>query len=160
MNQSKFEEEKEIAARFLLLLGHSNFSLHDPNAGQQSDSGADVLAVVDSRRYGIQVTVLHPDEGQSSNEKGSDQRRREAQFKESTQPYAMWGTPNPMAGLKYRIEQKRKKTYLQANFDEVILLIVSGLPQMGAVTSTLLFEPFLDLGKMNAELSPILEGSR
>jgi hypothetical protein len=31
---------------------------------------------------------------------------------------------------------------------------------MGAVTSTLLFEPFLDLSKMNSELSPILEGSR
>jgi hypothetical protein len=87
-------------------------------------------------------------------------RRHEARFKNSLQPYAMWGTPNPMLGLKYRIEEKCKKSYPQTDFDEAILQIVSGLPQIGAVVSTSFFEPFLDTGKMNTELSPMLDSSR
>jgi hypothetical protein len=104
--------------------------------------------------------MLHPDEGQSSSHKGSDRRREEARFKDSTQPYAMWGTPNPILGLKYRIEEKCKKTYPQVNFDEAILLVVSGLPKIGAVVSTSSLEPFLDIDKMNTVLSPMLDSSR
>jgi hypothetical protein len=118
------------------------------------------LAVLDGKRYGIQVTLLHTDEGLSPTQKGSELRRQEAKFKNSTVPYAAWGNPNPMPALQYRIDEKCKKSYPGANFDEVILLIVSGLPQMGAVTSTIVVEPFLQVDKMNAELSPILEGSR
>jgi hypothetical protein len=160
MNPTKFGQEKEIVDRFLRLLGYSNFSLHDPNASQASETGADVLAILDGKRYGIQVTLLHTDESPSSIQKGSELRRQETKFKNSTATYAAWGNPNPMPALQYRIEEKCKKSYPRANFDELVLLIVSGLPQIGAVTCTLLFEPFLDLCKKNSGLSPILEGSR
>jgi hypothetical protein len=70
------------------------------------------------------------------------------------------GNTQPDTQLKYRIEEKCKKAHPQADFDEVILLIVSGLPQMGAIVSTSFFEQFLDVAKMNAELFPILDGSR
>lgn len=65
-----------------------------------------------------------------------------------------------MPGLLHRIQEKCRKSYPTDNFDEVVLLIVSGLPQLGGVTSTLLFEPFLNIDQMNAQLSPILERSR
>jgi hypothetical protein len=45
-----------------------------------------------------------------------------------------------MAALKYRIAGKCQKTYPASGFDEVVLLIVAGVPQMGAITSTLVLE--------------------
>jgi hypothetical protein len=160
MKPTKFDQEREIVDRFLRLLGCSNFSLHDPNVSQGSETGADVSAVLDGKRYGIEVTLLHSDEGSSSTQRGSELRHQEAKFKNSTVSYAAWGNPNPMPALRYRIEEKCKKSYPESDFDEVVLLVVSGLPQMGAITSTLLFEPFLDLSNMNSELSPVLEASR
>jgi hypothetical protein len=129
MDPRKFQEEKEIVDRFLRLLGYSVFSLHDPNASQGSESGADVLAVLDGKRYGIQVTTLHTDEGLSPIQKGSELRRQETKFRNSVAPYAAWGRPNPMPTLQCRIEDKCKKSYPGSNFDEVVLLIVSGLPR-------------------------------
>jgi hypothetical protein len=99
--------------------------------------------------YGIQVTTLHTDEGLSPIQKGSELRRQETKFRNSVAPYAAWGRPNPMPALQCRIEDKCKKNYPGSNFDEVVLLIVSGLPQMGAITSTILFEPFLQVDKMS-----------
>ena len=69
-------------------LGCSVCSLHDPNASQGSESGADVLAVLDGKRYGIQVTTLHPDEGLGPIQKGSELRRQETKFRNSVAPYA------------------------------------------------------------------------
>jgi hypothetical protein len=53
-----------------------------------------------------------------------------------------------MPALQCRIEDKSKKSYHGTNFDEVVLLIVSGMPQNGAITSTIVFEPFLQVDKM------------
>jgi hypothetical protein len=57
MNGNKFQREHDIVERFVRLLGYTQFSLADPNAGQKTDTGADVLLTLDGRRYGIQVTV-------------------------------------------------------------------------------------------------------
>jgi hypothetical protein len=110
------------------------------------------LAALDGKRHGIQVTLLHSDEGLSSTQRGSELRRQEAKFKNSTQPYAAWGTPNPMPALRYGILEKCKKSYPGANFDEAVLLIVSGLPQMGAITSTLVLDLALQADKMNSDV--------
>jgi hypothetical protein len=160
MKATKFHEEKEIVERLLRLLGCRNFSLHDPNAQPGAETGADVLVVLDGKRYGVQVTLLHTDEGLSSSQKGSELRRQEARFKNNTQPYAAWGNPRPMPALQYRIAEKCKKSYPPGNFDEVVLLLVSGLPQMGAIASTIVLDLALSADKMNVELSPILEHSR
>jgi hypothetical protein len=160
MNPSKFQIESEIVDRFLRAVGYTNFSLHDPNVPPATETGADVLVILDGKRYGVQVTVLHTDEGLDQSRKGSELRRQEAAFKNSTQPYAAWGTPNPMTALQYRIAEKCAKSYPAANFDEVVLLVVSGMPQMGAIASTLVLDLALQVDKMNAELAPMLEGSR
>ncbi len=65
-----------------------------------------------------------------------------------------------MAALQYRIVEKCRKTYPPANFDESVLLIASGLPQMGAIASTLVLDLALQVDQMNTELGPILERSR
>jgi hypothetical protein len=160
MKPSKFQLESEIVDRFLRILGYPNFSLRDPNAPPATETGADVLVILDGKRYGVQVTVLHTDEGLDQSRKGSEPRHQEAAFKNSTQPYAAWGNPNPMAALKYRIAEKCQKTYPPSGFDEVVLLIVAGVPQMGAITSTLVLDLALQVNHMNAELAPILQRSR
>jgi hypothetical protein len=63
MNQFKFQIESEIVDRFLRTLRYANFSLRDPNAPPATETGADVLVILDGKRYGVQVTVLHTDEG-------------------------------------------------------------------------------------------------
>ena len=53
MNGNKFQGEHDIVERFVHLLGYTQFSLADPNAGQKTDTGVDVLLTLDGRRYGI-----------------------------------------------------------------------------------------------------------
>jgi hypothetical protein len=154
MNPSKFQIESEIVDRFLRTPGYTNFSLHDPNVPPAAETGADVLVILDGKRYGVQVTVLHTDEGLDPSRKGSELRRQEAAFKNSTRSYAAWGIPNPMAALKYRIAGKCQKTYPPSGFDEVVLLVVAGVPQLGAITSTLVLDLALQVNQMNAELAP------
>jgi hypothetical protein len=65
-----------------------------------------------------------------------------------------------MPALRYRIEAKCSKSYPANDFDEEVLLVVSGLPKMGAIASTIVLPIALQVDKMNSELSPILESSR
>jgi hypothetical protein len=160
MSRSRFLGESELVGRFLQVLGYRDFSLHNPNVQPGVETGSDVLVLLDSKRYGVQVTVLHTDEGLSPRQRGSEHRSQEAKFKNGTQPYAANGNPNPMPALRYRIEAKCSKSYPTNDFDEEILLVVSGLPKMGAIASTIVLPIALQVDKMNSELSPILESSR
>jgi hypothetical protein len=157
MDPSKFQLERDIVDRFVRLLGYTQFSLTDPNAGQKADTGADVLLTLDGRRYGIQVTVYHSDEGMKPDQKGSNLRRQEAVHKASVNTYAMCGNPSPWTALTHRIADKAKRQSSPSAFDELILLVVSSVPELGAVVSTLLLDLALDLDRMNATLSPTLQ---
>jgi hypothetical protein len=159
MNGNKFQREHDIVERFVRLLGYTEFSLADPNAGQKTDTGADVLLTLDGRRYGIQVTVYHSDEAMNRAQKGSDLRRQEAVHKASTAPYAMYGNPIPWTALEKRIADKCKKQYSPTAFDELVLLIVASVPELGAVGSTLILDLALDVERMNATFSPNLQSS-
>ncbi len=77
-NAPKFDLERDIVDRFVRSLGHTQFSLTDPNACQKADTGADVLITLHGWHYGIQVTVYHADEGMNSGQKGSNVWRQEA----------------------------------------------------------------------------------
>jgi hypothetical protein len=157
MSQSKFPGESELVSRFLRVLGYRDFSFQDPNVQPSVETGSDVLVLLDGKRYGVQVTLLHTDEGLTAGQKGSELRREESKYKDSTRPYATWGIPNPMGALQYQITEKCSKTYPPNDFDEEVLLIVAAMPQMGAIGATMVLEIGLDVDKMNAELSPTLE---
>jgi hypothetical protein len=158
MNGDKFQLEQDIVNRFVRLLGYIQFSLCDPNAGQKADTGADVLLNLNGRKYGIQVTLYHSDEGMNPTGKGSALRREEAQ-KKAQQTYAMYGNPSPWVALARRIAEKSKKRYSPTDFDELILLIAASVPQLGGIVSTSLLDLALDLSRMNAILSPGLQTS-
>jgi hypothetical protein len=113
MSQSKFLGESELVGHFLHVLGYRDFSLHDPSVQAGVETGSGVLVLLDSKRYGVQVTVLHTDEGLSSRQRGSELRSQEAKFKNSTQPYSANGNPNPMPALRYRIDYLTRRANLQ-----------------------------------------------
>ena len=122
MRPSKFQLERDITDRFLRELGYTHFALSDPNAGQKTETGADVLLGLNGIRYGIQVTQYHSDEGMNGGTKGSTLRREEANKSAVQLTYAMCGNPSPIMALKRRIEAKSQKQCLLAKFDERILL--------------------------------------
>lgn len=119
MDPSKFQRERDIVERFVRELGYTQFSLTDPNSGQTTDTGADVLLTLDGRRCGIQVTVYHSDEGMKRDQKGSELRRQESVHKASVNPYAMYGDPSPWKALAYRIADKSEKSKKQSLTDRI-----------------------------------------
>jgi hypothetical protein len=54
---SHFERERHLVALLMQRLGLTEIDFNDPNAPGR-ESGADVLAVFDGRRIGIQVTEI------------------------------------------------------------------------------------------------------
>jgi hypothetical protein len=156
VDPSKFQLEHDIVYRFVRELGYTQFSLSNPNAGQKNDSGADVLLDLNGRRYGIQVTVYHSDEGSAPTQKGSVLRRQEATYKTWTTSYALCGKQNPWSGLAHRLQSKCSKVYSKTVFDELILLVAASVPQWAGVVSTLLLDMALDINQMNTTLAPSL----
>lgn len=127
-------------------------ALHLEGFALESGDRPDVTAVGNGCRIGIEVTEFHSDEGQSSRG-GSIQRKTEKQINRnaSGRPYAMWGVVDPMPALITRIMDKveKAKHYQIKNFDELWLLIGAAIPQPGAMVSTYILSPALDLEKLN-----------
>jgi hypothetical protein len=160
MDPSKFQLERDIVDRFVRELGYTHFSVSDPNAGQKTDTGADVLLQLDGRRYGIQVTIYHSDEGSNPTQRGSALRRQEAAYRGWSTAYAMSSRPSPWSGLVHRLQAKCGKRYSLTLFDELVLLVAASVPQWAAVASTFLWDRAIDVSMMNAVLSPILSTSQ
>lgn len=122
----------------------------------------DVLAMVNGRRIGIEVTAFHGDEGQNSN-RGSKQRKIEEQINKNVNchSYGMWPNVNPIPALCARIEAKiaRAKSYPMQNFDELWLLIVAQYPQLGALASTFIFPCAINMEELNTATDGMLQGS-
>jgi hypothetical protein len=157
---TKFDKERDIVDRFLQLLGYSNYSLHDPNLGVKVDTRADVLVEVGGRRIGVQVTEFHADEGAIAARQGSQLRSQESKKAAQGLPAAMFVNPNPMPGLVHRISEKSVKQWSSMAFNDTILLIAASVPQLGGTASTFVWAARLNEDELNAQLSPILEGSK
>jgi hypothetical protein len=71
----------------------------------------------------------------------------------------MFGNPSHWTALAKRIADKSKKQFSPIAFDELVLLIVASVPELGAIGSTLLLDLALDLERMNATFSASLRAS-
>jgi hypothetical protein len=111
--------------------------LTDPNTRPGGESGADVLAMVDGRRVGIQVTEV--DLGRvPGTTRGKE--KRVARAAGDGAPYFAWGQNEPaqmIDAVARAVQAKALRT--PAGFDEAWLLICAGVPEIGAVASTMLF---------------------
>ena len=154
---SKFEVESDIVDRMLMLLGHKDFFLCNPNDGQKVECGADVLTKLD-HLIGFQVTQYHFDLGMDAGTKRSRARVEESQRRRAGLPVAIFGTQFSMPALIHLLQEKSKKGWSQKDFPDMRLVIAASVPQEGGMASTFLLETPLD--QMNAELSPILARSK
>lgn len=123
----------------------------------------DVVAEINERRVGIEVTEFHGDEGPNSN-RGSNQRRNEVQISKQANghPYARWGVVNSLPALVARIKSKveHAESYKNQDFDELWLLVSASIPQMGGVCSTFIIPFALNLDELNRATDGTLRNSQ
>lgn len=154
MNQSKQQEELELAGRFLALLGH-------PQAQLEVGDRPDVVAIIDGHRIGIEVTEFHSDEQLGNS--GSRLRAEETQKAKQAagHPYSMWVEPKPLPGILARVADKIKRStkYDSSQYSELWLLISSQLPILGALATTYAFLPFVDIEDLNKATHNLLTAS-
>lgn len=153
MNQ-KQQEEMEQAARFLRALGH---------VGARLEAGdlPDVIAFIEGRRIGIEVTQFHADE--QPDVPGSSLRAAEKKKAKDAggRPYFQWGVANPLPGLVARIKDKIAivAAYDETRYAELWLLISSQLPKMGALAATYAVPGFIDIPQLNQDTHAALSRS-
>ncbi len=155
---SQFDQEWGTVDRMLWSLGYKQFFLCNPNDGQKTESGADVLTKLDGRLVGFQVTQYHSDVNAGTT--GSSLRREETRKAAVGLPAAMFVKPISLPALIHVLEEKVNKGWSQKDFPDMRLVIAASVPQVGATASTFLFEARLNVNEMNAQLSPILEQTK
>jgi hypothetical protein len=158
---SKFEQEKGRVALLMQRLGILPTEYQDPQpAGHaREETGADVAAVVDGRRIGIQVTDL--DTGDVPGEARSAEARLARNAEGRGGVYATWAQNQPdmmFAAVARSVARKSRMSF--AGFEEFWLLICCGTPQPAAIASTFLVTPSLDVGKLDALTAATLVASK
>jgi hypothetical protein len=130
----------------------------DPQAGghARDETGADVVALIDGRRVGIQVTDLDTGDVPGEARAAEAKLARDAERRGST--YATWlqNRPDRITTAAAR-SVSRKSRMSFAGFDEFWMLICCGVPQFGAIAST--FAMALDIEKLDAATAQSLSAS-
>jgi hypothetical protein len=110
----------------------------------------------------FEVTEIHPDEG--TPHRGSQARAHEER-RARKDPHAIvpsWVPTEALPSIRLRVTDKIKKAvgYAVRPGETLSLLLVGSIPQIGAITSTYVFAPFVTVDRLNAELHESLAGSR
>ena len=129
------------------------------NPNVNDESGADVIAVINGRRIGIQVTDLDTGKKPGKARAAESKLARESVIR--GEMYFTWGQNDPakMVGAIARsVEQKAKTS--SSGLSEFWLLICCGVPTVGAVGSTFAMTPWIDAGSLDTATLPALERSK
>ena len=158
---SKFEHEKSRVVLLMRRLGLVPAEYRDPQTGKHArdETGADVIALIEGRRVGIQVTDL--DTGRSPGKARAAEAKlaRDAEKRGST--YATWPQNQPdrmIAAVARTISRKSRMSF--AGFDDFWLLVCCGVPQFGAIASTLVLTAWLDTEALDAATAQSLTASK
>jgi len=158
---SKFEQEKARVVLLMRRLGIAPTDYLDPQTGRHSrnETGADVVALIGSRRVGIQVTDL--DTGESPGKARAAEAKLARDVEGSGGTYATWAQNSPdlvIASIERSITRKSRMSF--AGFDDFWLLVCCGVPQLGAMVSTFVMTPWLDIGRLSAATAGSLSASK
>jgi hypothetical protein len=145
-----FEREKHLVELLMQRLGQPAHDYRDPNLDAGRETGADVLMVSNGRRIGIQVTEM---------DTGHVQGRARAEEKKAWRDsglatYGAWAQNDPdklLASVQRAVRRKVEiaERHSFDGFDAVWLLASGGLPEMGAVASTLIMSPWLNAAALD-----------
>lgn len=136
----------------------------DPNTAAGYQTGADVLAVVEEHRIGLQVTEIDTGETPGQSRSGERKSAREGETR-SGGVYSGWAQNDPtkiLAAIHRAISRKIKiaERHAFSDFTEVWLLVSCGVPELGSVISTFIMTPWLDAEALNRATADELAKSR
>jgi hypothetical protein len=156
-----FEMEKAQVVRLMQRLGLSVAEYRNPNEGgyPRDETGADVIALVNGRRVGIQVTDI--DTGDVPGGARSAEAKLPGDAKTRDTTYSAWGQNQPekmTAGIARSISRKSRMSF--SGFDDFWLLICCGVPQFGAIASTFVMTPWIDVETLDAATLQSLSDSK
>lgn len=154
MSEADLRGEVELVRRLLNALSCKDFTL-------TKSERPDVSARIGERFVGVEVTAFHADE--KPDHKGSALRAAEEKAARGAcgAQYPVWGIVDYLPALRTRIADKilLATTYDRGQFNELWLLIVAQFPKYGAVTSTYMFAPNVNLDDLGRNLDEMLRGS-
>jgi hypothetical protein len=146
-----FEREKHLAKLLMQRLGWPAHDYHNPNANAGRETGADVLVVSDRGRTAIQVTEIDtgPVPGRARAAEKKDWRDS------GLATYGGWALNDRdellgqiQRAIAHKVEIAERHSFDE--FDDVWLLASAGVPEMGAVVSTLIISLGLDAAALDA----------
>lgn len=129
-----------------------------PDGPLQSSDRPDVIAHIEGRWTGIEVTVLHADDHTVGT--GSRLRQQEQALALTSPVYGMFIDPSPISALTPRVAEKVRKSagYLLPDGGELWLYLACAIPSIGQSVSTHVL-PGRVAGTLT-DIDPILQGSR
>jgi hypothetical protein len=162
MAKDKFPRECDLVKRLMDRIRIPVISYINPNTS--GETGVDVVANVDERRIGVQVTELDTGEVAGQARATERQHAREGDSR-SGGVYFDWAENDP---CKYA--EKIRRAILRkikianrhdfAVFNEVWLLVSCGLPERGSAASTFVMTPWLSVEALNLATAIDLAGSK
>jgi len=158
---SKFERERSQVVLLMRRLGLAPTEYQDPQAGghARDETGADVVALIDGRRVGIQVTDVDTGDLPGEARAAEAKLARDADSRGSTYSTEAQNQPDRMIAA-IAIQVARKSRMSCAGFNEFCLLVCCGVPQFGAIASTFVLTPWLDAGRLDAATAQSLSTSK
>jgi hypothetical protein len=142
----KFGRERYCLEALARLLPPPVDQYRNPLDDYARETGVDVIAVIDKRQIGFQVTEYDGGEGNSQMKPGHMRAAEVKQVREAgdTGVYGGWGSPHVEQAFLARIAAKVRKSldYDFAEYDEVWLLVCANIPGAGLST----FVPHFHIG--------------
>jgi hypothetical protein len=143
--ENKFMREKDLVERLLRRLGFNWRTPSNPNAAGD-ETGIDVLVPLDDDRiFGVQVTMLDP-----HSMPGKARAKEKQSAGKTPAVYGGWAQNDPKVYLKSLVRAIKRKiaiverhSFEGLGLTEVWLLVCSGIPEHGAIVSTILMTPWL-----------------
>lgn len=154
-----FEKEKGRVVLLMRRLGPTPDGYRVPNTTAASETGADVIALIDGRRIGIQVTDLDTGEAAGAARAAEARLSRDAVKRDTT--YGTWAQNDPDKIMDAIVRSVARKALMSfAGFDEFWLLICAGVPELGGIGATSIMTPWLIIDALDAAISRSLAASK
>jgi hypothetical protein len=153
------EKERGRVALLMERLGIAPGEYLDPNTKRAGETGADVIAIIDGRRIGIQVTDLDTGEVAGPGRATETKLARAAAARGST--YGTWAQNDPSTVMAAILRSLTRKARLSFDgFDEFWLLMCAGVPEFGAIGATFVMTPWLTADALDEATLQTLAASK
>jgi len=155
----RYERERSLVELLMLRRGIPVEEYINPNEKVGVETGADVLAVVEGRRIGVQVTELDTGDEPGRARAAEKALWRGAQAK-TQGTYGHWAQNDVhklVAAISRAVVSKAQHV---VGCDESWLLISAGVPELGSLVSTFVVTQWLGADALDAATSGLLAKSQ